>query len=79
MEPEVKDPFTDPVTLSTAVSSLASTAGPCTPNSQTFKPIVGMANSQSEWLPNHERADTADSEQSIFDSIAGFYIPSNMN
>ena len=80
IEPEGKDALIDSVVLSTAVSSIASTAAPCSPiSSQPYKPLVGTAKSQREWQNHHDRVNTADSEQSILDSIAGFYLPSNLN
>ena len=79
-EPAVKGCFTDPVLLSTTVTSLTSTAGPCTPlNSRSFEPTVGMTSSQNEWRAHHDLADKVDSEKSILDSIVGFYIPSDSN
>jgi hypothetical protein len=64
---------TDASDMSTGLNSVSSSV---VPPSTPDKPLLGEA-LNSLWDPT--RAETFDSEQSLFASIAGFYLPSDMN
>lgn len=65
--------------MTTGVPSLSGTAGPSTPQSgcKTIDRTEPADSLEALWDPS--RLDTFDREQSLFASIAGFYLPSNGN
>ena len=61
--------------ITTGVPSVSGTAGPSTPRIGC-KNIAGVEPDALEALWDPSRLETFDSEQSLFASIAGFYLPS---
>ena len=63
--------------LSTGINSVSSSVIPPSTPQSSHKSALGEMSLNSLWDPT--RAETFDSEQSLFASIAGFYLPSDMN